>query len=438
MTDIKLPFGLDENNTLVHIADVQSGKKCDCFCPSCRIPLVAVKGNKRQHHFRHDVDHECESGLESAIHLAAKQIIMERKLITLPECVSVASARDSRGIEHTERETVVRAGTTIRFNSVEAEKELHEMKADILAMAGNTPLIIEIFYRHKVDDQKSFKMVKANVSAIEIDLSDLTPEDVKDWDTFWTRMNDPARIKWLYNAKAHHSVYKMLEDRLEKTIQRHEIIYKKEEIKKQQQEQKEKARLSQALNDLQNLCGDTKYIERLRLEAETHPVWKRTSQYSQFSWQKLPDFLNADVPDGDWIFGCDRRVWQTAFYSYFICKNKKPFNVKAIDSWLQNTLGCKTPLCAETVGILGRRYPQIVPASISGNLPSSWRTLRTYFYRLCELEILEFSGDDWKVAGNCWFKVLSEDAKSDTPTKPPSLHTKSSQYWQNPSNPNLL
>lgn len=39
---IKLPFGLNENNLLVHVSNVENGKKCGCICPSCRVALIAV------------------------------------------------------------------------------------------------------------------------------------------------------------------------------------------------------------------------------------------------------------------------------------------------------------------------------------------------------------------------------------------------------------
>jgi len=39
-----IPFDLSLNtNLLVDVAYVQSGKKCDCICPSCNIPLIARK-----------------------------------------------------------------------------------------------------------------------------------------------------------------------------------------------------------------------------------------------------------------------------------------------------------------------------------------------------------------------------------------------------------
>lgn len=408
MTEIKLPFGLNENNTLVHIADVERGRKCGCICPGCRSPLIAAKGKQRQHHFRHDGTLECEAGLESAIHLAAKQIIMEEKQITLPEFVCTVSATDSRGMEHTEPETIVRSGKIVDFDSVKEEIELHGMRADILAVKGNAPLIIEIFYRHKVDDQKLEKIASANKSAIEINLSDLTPEDVKDMETFRSVViNDPQRIQWLHNAKT-PSIEQKLKKRLGARIQEQEKEYEREKIKRQKREQKEQTQLIHALNDLKVLCSK-EHIAQLRQEAETHPVWKYHSQYLPFSWHELPDFLDADVLNGDWIFGCDRRIWQTAFYSYFIRKNGKPFSVRAVDNWLQNTVGCKISNSAKTVGIYGRRYPQLVPADISGNLPSSWHTLLAYFTHLCELRMLEFSGPDRGFPGSFWFRVISQD-----------------------------
>ena len=95
--------------------------------------------------------------MESAVHLAAKKMIMEKSGNNAPKCVSIVSTKDSKEIEYTERKTVVEHGKVIRFDSVQEETELHGMKADILAKIGNKPLIIEIFYRHKVEDEKRIK-----------------------------------------------------------------------------------------------------------------------------------------------------------------------------------------------------------------------------------------------------------------------------------------
>lgn len=95
--DIKLPFGLNVDGVLVHISEVGNGKNCNCYCPSCKSPLIAAKGRQIQHHFKHHIIHECDGGLESAIHLTAKKIIREKKQITLPKYTTTALLIDSWG-----------------------------------------------------------------------------------------------------------------------------------------------------------------------------------------------------------------------------------------------------------------------------------------------------------------------------------------------------
>lgn len=389
VTEIKLPFGLNQDNTLIHIAEIESGK-CSLICPSCSSPLTAVKGSKNQHHFRHTVIKDCEGGLESAIHLAAKQIIKEKMYITLPECVSTASKIDSKGKNHTEQETVTQNGTVISFDSVQDEIELHEMKADILATKSGKPLIIEIFYRHRVDVQKLEKIIKANLSAIEINLSDLKPEDVRDWEAFWACINDPARIQWLNNARATY-YNQILKTRLEQ-----------EEIAKQKIEQK---RLLQALKNIK-LLSSKEYIAQLNQEAQFHPDWKHHSQYIPFAWDELPDFLNVSVSNGDWIFGCDRRIWQMAVYSFFLCRGAIVFTTKRAYDWLKNE-GLKVSFSVKIIDKYYRKYPELVPADISDNIPLAWKALHDYFNYLCKLGMLKFSEES---NDNYWV-ILSKNPR---------------------------
>lgn len=389
---IKLPFGLNKDGNIVHIADteVKSGKRCGLICPSCKSQLIAAKGSKKQHHFKHNFDRECEGGLESAIHLSAKQMIMERKEITLPELTLTTMKIDSKEMKYTESETVTQC-RAVSFDSVQDEKELHGMKADILASAGNRHLIIEIFYRHKVDDQKREKIITSNISAIEINLSALTQEDLKDRETFWSYINEAQHIQWLHHVNTAKSKLK-LEARLEKKIQLREEKYKQEEIYKQKKKKMEQEQLSQALKDIKIISSD-EHIAKLKQDAQTHSSWKYHSQFLQYPWDELPNHLNIEVPNGDWIFGCDRRIWQIAFYSFFNRNIDKEFSVEIVDNWLQNKAGCRVPICAQNMGKYGRRYPHLIPADILSNLPSSWKTLEAYFNYLLKLEVLEFTGN---------------------------------------------
>ncbi|HIF0282833.1 TPA: competence protein CoiA family protein [Legionella pneumophila] len=413
---IKLPFGLNENKSIVHIANVASGKNCNCICPSCNSPLIAAKGTKNQHHFKHATTIECEGGLESAIHMAAKQIIKERKQIKLPEYTINKTILDSKEKMHLEYKTLVEKGRSIYFDSVQEEQELNEIRADILAIASNQKLIIEIFYRHKVDDQKIEKIKADNISTIEINLSDLKPDDVKDWETFWLCINDPNRAQWLYNARAATESVE-LEKQLRVKVQKIEKEYALEEIKRLKQEQEVKPVLEKALEELK-ILRTKKHGVQLEQEVDKHPAWKFYSKYLLHSAGELPNFLNIDVSDGDWIFGCDKHIWQTAFYyNFFILNenNKNYFSIKQVDDWLQKVAKCKISPCAQIVGKYGRRFPELVPTNISGNMPSSWRTLREYFNHLDKLGMLIYAGNDRRHRGSFWFQILNRDFNSYKP-----------------------
>ena len=81
--ELKLLFGFKEG-VLVHVSSVNSGLKCNCYCPNCNSKLVARKGNIKVHHFAHYNNSNCFSGLETALHLVAKEIFRTAKNIKLP------------------------------------------------------------------------------------------------------------------------------------------------------------------------------------------------------------------------------------------------------------------------------------------------------------------------------------------------------------------
>ncbi|WP_058532860.1 competence protein CoiA family protein [Legionella saoudiensis] len=412
--DIKLPFGLNEQNNLVHIADVERSSTHSYFCPSCKSPLTPAKGRIKQHHFKHAMGSECGGGLESAIHLAAKQQIMKHMHIMLPEYVSIAQATDSKGKNHREQQEYIgREGKMMSFPNIEEEKVLHGMKADLLATKGEHFLIIEIYYRHRVDEQKIEKIKKANISAIEINLSDLQPDEVKDMDSFWLSLNNSKRMQWLHNAKA-HAEFPMLEKKLLTRIEQQEEQYKLEMERDQKKEDKERAQLSAAVDELLLLLRSESKSTRLHGELEQHPAWNRYCQSLGLSIDQLPDYLNLAVPYGDWIFGCDRRIWQAVVYCTFISGNKdtrKGFSIQRVNAWLIKSAQLKIPSCAETVARYARRYPELIPVELKNNVPSSWGALRAFFNNLCKLDLIMYIDSDYHYPGSCWYSIVRMNSK---------------------------
>ena len=84
MTEPRLTYGLDSNGRLVHVDDVLRGMACNCTCPGCGAPLIARKGEKKQHHFAHANGADCAGARMTALHMLAQQIIEEEKQIRTP------------------------------------------------------------------------------------------------------------------------------------------------------------------------------------------------------------------------------------------------------------------------------------------------------------------------------------------------------------------
>jgi len=302
------------------------------------------------------------------------------------------------------------------------------MIVDILAEKDTIPLIIEIFYSHKVDDNKRKKIIDSRISAIEIDLSGLTYDDLKDLDSFWRNINDPKRSKWLYNVKVQDKYYQKHKNQLNEMIHKAEEKYKVEEaIRKRKiqqemiriQKQEEKIRV-RSLKPVQNQMSDfyiyeeelklfktAEYVSKLKKIAEAHSAWKFLRKKYQLSLNELPYFLNADVPNADWIFGCDRRIWQASIYYCFIRgKDGNDFSILTIDRWLQNIAGCKSPLVAKKIFLQGGGHPESELADTSRNVPLTWRTLKAYFEYLDKLRILAYVNFDPHNLGNFWYVVM--------------------------------
>jgi len=158
---MKLPFGL-KNGQIVEINEVEKGLACNCICPSCGSPLIARKGQKKIHHFAH-YKADCKAALETAIHLAAKKILLEEKRILVPPMV----------LKTYHSEKVIRKEGFIYFNEIKTEKKINNLRPDLIARYGKNELIIEIAVTHFVDEEKIQQIKNSGITALEIDLSKL-------------------------------------------------------------------------------------------------------------------------------------------------------------------------------------------------------------------------------------------------------------------------
>ena len=162
-------FAMDKEGRVRSVDEVARGLACDCTCPSCGHPVLARQGEIREWHFAHAVETDCDGGLESALHLAAKQLLLENGGLSVPEIrieteVRLPDGRVGKG-------AAFRPERWIDFQTVEAEKSIGTIRPDIVAVIGNTMLFVEVAVTHFVDSEKRAILKELSVPTIEIDLA---------------------------------------------------------------------------------------------------------------------------------------------------------------------------------------------------------------------------------------------------------------------------
>ena len=208
---------------LSHISEVANGLKCKCFCPACNKKLVARNGGKKRiHHFAHYESAECKYGVQTSIHIAAKQILEKTGKIKVPS-VSVFINTE---IEKTDYEFIchgefhkISDELYISIDSVVLEKKLHKYIPDVVITSKNKRLIIEIAVTHFVGRQKLEKIKASKISAIEIDLSKIE-NDFNLADLEPLIIDNLENKAWLYNqfgleqtSKKRAEIFKLINDK---------------------------------------------------------------------------------------------------------------------------------------------------------------------------------------------------------------------------------
>ena len=161
--EVQIAHGLKEGE-LVSIADVERGLKCNCTCTKCGEPLVAKKGEVKDHHFAHSVDSDCTG--ETLKHYMAKQEIAEKKYLHLPHPI-----KDTYSMTD--------------FKTVELEKRIGDSQyiADVICThESGTQIIIEIVVTHDLDTDKWNYLVENKITSLKI--------DVNNWDYETERLSD--------------------------------------------------------------------------------------------------------------------------------------------------------------------------------------------------------------------------------------------------------
>lgn len=169
---LRIPFGRASNGRLVDVHMVSRGLACGCHCPGCGAPLLAKKGEVLSPHFAHAAGADCAGGAETALHLAAKQVLLDAMQIRLPALTVEVSRNDPVcGLYSASR--TYHEPKEWYFDIVEAEAVVGSLRPDITGMVNGVRCAVEIHVTHAVDAFKQEALRRAELPCIEVHLADL-------------------------------------------------------------------------------------------------------------------------------------------------------------------------------------------------------------------------------------------------------------------------
>lgn len=354
----ELQYGLRDGKivSIWDLSEEDRGLKCNCTCPNCGMPLQAKLGTgKKERHFAHN-NANCNIVIaqQTALHLLAKEIIEEYKTVRFPPiivpfeqtnlCKSQSIDLRQYNLTHSimlPHKIEYKSATTVNFQSVLLEKRVSTIIPDIIAFIGNKTCLIEIAVTHFVDENKETKIKELNLPVLEIDISSLNGEILNKETLKDIICNQIDNKKWIYNPLFEDAIsfadkeYQRIFDENEENLRRKKLQEQKsEEQKKKRREDGQKA-LEKALMP-ENYC---KIINDLRNDITFYKIYQNLWIYKE---SKKPPFY-LDIPIcGEFIFNCDRRIWQSHLFYIFVYKRHKndfgqmPISYDRIINWIKN------------------------------------------------------------------------------------------------------
>ena len=334
---LQLPFGLFEGR-LYEPLQVARGLQCGCVCPACGAPLVAkhAPAGKVRPHFAHASAANCARGFESAVHLAAKQLISERRLLFIPSHVATASACCATGTF--ERSEVLYGGGVAQLQGVRIEHTLGPIRPDLVVDVGDQPFLIEIACTHFVDGPKSARIRELGLCAIEIDVSDLRELGFA---VLARRLFEPnGHAKWLHHPKTVSCMVE-LEVQLKAKVEAEDRAWEARQARRRMQyaaEAEEKARRLAAPKEAKArlLRADDKLAAKFARLSDPEKLQVALRAMGVEGGVRH-DFLNRHVRAARAIRSPER-VWQTAMFAALVHRKSQRtgdlISVEDVVAWL--------------------------------------------------------------------------------------------------------
>lgn len=338
--------------------EVPLGKRCGCICPACEDELIArheTNGHKTPH-FSHDSGADCAKGLETAVHLAAKQLIEQEKLLFLPKVEATLEKANTFGEIHRRNRVLVEAGRKT-MDSVRIEVQLGPIRPDLMAVpAGQPEICVEIAVTHFVDSAKLARVRKTGVALVEIDLSSHRRFT---WDSLREALlTGSAPREWRYHPEIEATIASWEEELkpILAAIQKEADAAKarqleaemawaaEEEREAEERERQLRARwaadkAAQALKEKARRAEQQEARARAKRFQSKSEAEKRALLCQTYGRDRLPSVLAARITGGGSFGVQDSLVWQATLFKGLIdgavAKGVSELNKDKAVAWLK-------------------------------------------------------------------------------------------------------
>lgn len=161
-------FALDVADNIRSVDEVANGAACDCHCSECGGELEAKQGFIRRWHFAHARDTGCSGGAETALHLAAKHLLLENRSLVVPgisivRTVTLPDSRRGRGV-------AIRPAGKLAYSDAQAEVPMADIQPDIVLETAFGPVLVEITVTNGIKREKHGKLLMLGLPALEVTL----------------------------------------------------------------------------------------------------------------------------------------------------------------------------------------------------------------------------------------------------------------------------
>ena len=328
---VKLQWGI-KNEKIVHISEIpkeERGLACGCICSNCKDRLLAKLGDERQYHFAHCANTECniEYAHQTALHMLAKEIIEQEKVIKLPgllvkfEDLDLAREKDNvhvwhswrnRNLGHQYNDYIEKIDeSVVAFDQVVLEKKISAIIPDIVARKGDRTYLIEIAVTHFTEENKRKAMEALGYEAIEINIEDISRGGIKREELKDILINQTKRKQWIFNSQK-RGLLVTAEKKAKEILDEQKTLIKKNKYREKTNKRETAIEKCVKTSGMVNGC---------KSQAGESGAKTILQKYREMGEERIPFYLNIPIR-GEEVFKCNRWVWQTILFDFYVYNTK--------------------------------------------------------------------------------------------------------------------